>query len=77
MGQSLINVVNGFGGCGGDVVMDRYDGRDGRGGVVLCADPGRDSPGRRLLVVDGRIVAIRPGRGVKEFCSWGSSYRSD
>lgn len=76
VGQSLTTIVDHFGACGGDVVMDRYDGRQGRG-VVLCAAPGRDSPGRRLLIVNGRVVAIRQGQGMKEFCSWGRTYRSD
>jgi len=62
--------------CGEFPQIAPYKGSLGVGSVV-CSSAGRDTNGRRALVVDGIIVAIRQGMGMKEYCSWGREPGTD
>lgn len=75
-GEGISAAFRKLGACGGEALISPYNGRHGSG-AVLCADPSRDSNGKRVLIINDKVAAVRNGRGNKIFCSWGKKYGSD
>lgn len=69
-GETAAGVVNKFGGCGGEVIMRRLSSTVIPEGVVMCAKPSRDSEGKKVLIVNSYVVAVREGFNENESCSW-------
>lgn len=69
-GETVADVVNKFGGCGGEVIMTRYSSTIIPEGIVMCAKASRDSKGRKILIVDSHVAEIREEMNENEPCSW-------
>ena len=61
-----------IGGCSNQEVQIRRYLKGDIQGYVLCAKPSRDSKGMRILMVNGKVDAIRRGPGFLDRCAWGS-----
>ena len=78
IGMSLHQLFNGGISflCGGSVVITPYVGRQGAG-LSFCEPASRISAGRRVLLIDDKVVGIRKGESSSGGCYWGSNYRGD
>ena len=59
-----------------NIAVSSYWGSLGKG-YVLCEGPTRGFRGRRVLIIDGLVKAIKGGVGMAEYCSWGRNRGSD